>query len=567
MKSWFTDTVVNAKYPLFTRANAGEVAPAPLTPLGWTLLWQRGCTPGTVDAYFESGVFDPSESDGLDTIYGCFGGYLMLNLSILRRRAARAPGTSVTAMEQLLLGQHTGVPPYQPDPADDAPERQAEIGARLQRLLAVTELPQLDEDARLVRRIRSARGDLTEFTDHELVSRARDLASVVRQIYPRHVLMSTGAGAGDGMLRRACAAVGRADLAVGFISGIGGVDSVGPVRDLWEMSRRTRHAPIIDRTFESGGPAAVLDLLNRESGSDLDGFRGSWERYIAEYGYRGAAEWDPGADSWQTRPELLLALLNGLRRIDDDRAPDLSAESADHSALRAEFLAAEPDSETTELLDNGLRVSALYLAGRERSKTNLMIVVNEMRSAISELGRRHLADGAAVAMLRDDELDDFIAAPGSFDDEIRERSMRFGELRDLEPPYIVDTAPPPLSNWPVRAVTDTHPRAQRGDVLTGLAGSPGTVAGRARILRDSDDVDLLQSGDVLITPTTDPAWTPAFLIAAAVVVETGSVLSHAVIVSRELGTPSVISLAAATTRIRDGDRILVDGAHGTVTIL
>ncbi|MFE9322573.1 PEP-utilizing enzyme [Nocardia sp. NPDC052278] len=520
-----------------------------------------------MDAYIDTGAFGLDESDGLDTIYGCFGGYLMLNLSILRKRAARTPGTSPETMERLLLGQHSDVPPYRVDPADEAPERHASIRAQMDSLLRVTKLPQLDEDAALVRRIRATRGDLTALSDRALVDRARDIAKTVRQIYPRHVLMSTGAGAGDGMLRRACAAVDREALVVGFVSGIGGVDSVAPVHGLWELSRIARRSPRVIDAFESGGTTAVTTLMSDEADNGFDGFRAGLQNYLAEYGYRGPAEWDPGADSWQTRPELVLWVLNGMRRAPDDRKPSDPGYVTEHDQLRAEFLASQPDSATIGLLDTGLRVSALYLAGRERSKTNLMILVNEMRLALRELGRRHLDDGADIAMLHNKELDDFVADPASFETVINERTKNFEKLRQLEPPFVIDTAPPPLSQWPLRTNADTIVRAQPGETICGLAGSPGTVIGRARILHDSGEVDRVLPGDVLITPTTDPAWTPALLVAAAIVVETGSVLSHAVIVSRELGTPCVVSLADATARVRDGDRILVDGGRGTVTVL
>ncbi|MEM1334198.1 MAG: PEP-utilizing enzyme, partial [Actinomycetota bacterium] len=74
-------------------------------------------------------------------------------------------------------------------------------------------------------------------------------------------------------------------------------------------------------------------------------------------------------------------------------------------------------------------------------------------------------------------------------------------------------------------------------------------------------------GDVLVAPITDPSWTPLFLAAAAVVVDVGATMSHAVIVSRELGIPCVVSAVGATTTIPDGAEIEVDGAAGTVTVL
>jgi pyruvate,water dikinase len=77
----------------------------------------------------------------------------------------------------------------------------------------------------------------------------------------------------------------------------------------------------------------------------------------------------------------------------------------------------------------------------------------------------------------------------------------------------------------------------------------------------------LEPGDILVAPNTDPSWTPLFVTAAGVVVNVGAMNSHAVIVSRELGVPCVVSVVDATKRIPNGAMIEVDGDAGTVTLL
>jgi pyruvate,water dikinase len=84
---------------------------------------------------------------------------------------------------------------------------------------------------------------------------------------------------------------------------------------------------------------------------------------------------------------------------------------------------------------------------------------------------------------------------------------------------------------------------------------------------DPADALDLEPGEVLVAPITDPAWTPLFLPSAAVVVDVGALMSHAVIVSRELGIPCVVSVEGATRRIPDGALVEVDGTAGTVTVL
>src|SRR4029079_1606654 len=170
-----------------------------------------------------------------------------------------------------------------------------------------------------------------------------------------------------------------------------------------------------------------------------------------------------------------------------------------------------------------------------------------------------------IYMLKESELDDYFADPAAFKAELLTREADFRALFDLIPPYIVDTKAPPLSEWERRSDAAAIPVAA-GDVLTGVAGSAGVATGTAKVLLRVDDPTELEPGDILIAPSTDPAWTPLFLAAGAVIVNVGSVATHAVIVSRELGMPCVPSIADATRRIPTGATITVNGHAGTVTI-
>lgn len=106
-----------------------------------------------------------------------------------------------------------------------------------------------------------------------------------------------------------------------------------------------------------------------------------------------------------------------------------------------------------------------------------------------------------------------------------------------------------------------------GDTLTGTPGFHGMITANARVLHGPSDFATIQPGEVLICRYTDPAWTPLFTIASGVVTETGGALSHAAIVAREYGIPAVLGVEHAMTRVQDGDRIVLDGTAGTVTIL
>ena len=92
-------------------------------------------------------------------------------------------------------------------------------------------------------------------------------------------------------------------------------------------------------------------------------------------------------------------------------------------------------------------------------------------------------------------------------------------------------------------------------------------SGPARAVLDPSDPRGLEPGDVLVAPYTDPAWTPLFLGACAVVVDIAAQMSHAAIIARELGIPAVLGVTAASSAIADGTMLRVDGDRGEVTIV
>ena len=106
-----------------------------------------------------------------------------------------------------------------------------------------------------------------------------------------------------------------------------------------------------------------------------------------------------------------------------------------------------------------------------------------------------------------------------------------------------------------------------GSALQGAGASPGVAEGVARVVADQDDFARIRSGDILVTTTTTPAWTPLFPSLAGLVTETGGILSHAAVVAREYGLPAVVGAAGATTAIPDGMPVRIDGTAGTIEIL
>jgi pyruvate,water dikinase len=99
--------------------------------------------------------------------------------------------------------------------------------------------------------------------------------------------------------------------------------------------------------------------------------------------------------------------------------------------------------------------------------------------------------------------------------------------------------------------------------LAGTPASAGTATGKVRVVLDPVGAHL-EPGEILVVPSTDPGWTPLFMTAGALVMEMGGVISHGAVVAREYGIPAVVGVPDATTRLRTGQIVTVDGAAGTV---
>ena len=541
---WITDWDFNARFPLLTRANAGEVLPDPASPLGWSFVWQAATLKGWRDASIHDfvSVTENELDEECPAVVGTHGGYMFINATATRIFGVRGPGLTPEAIDFLYFGDHPDTPPYVPEDWHENAEITEKLGAWMASVVMTTDLPELREDRELSVASRTNRPDLGSLSDSELVAYARLQQPLIRHLFRRHLAMTAGSSIGPGILGAVVTAMGDPGMAMRLVSGIGEVDSAAPSHALWALSRLDQNSP----EYATG-----------------------FTQFLLDFGSRGPNEWDIRSDTWETKPALAEALIDRMRATPDSDKPfarndDRIADREQLTAQLTEALAGDPATQGQFLA--GLTSAHAYLQGRERAKTNVIRPINEVRVAFRELGRRHGFDRSRVTMLLDTELDDFVNNPATFTETLAQREVDYLELFDLDPPFVLNGPVPPLSEWKRRSAS-TATLAAPGDVLTGVPGCPGVATGRARVILDPGDPFALEPGDVLIAPITDPAWTPLFVPACAVVVNVGAQVSHAVIVSRELGIPCVVSVTDATNRIPDGALITVDGTNGTVTVI
>jgi len=574
--SWFTDHTPSERWPHYTRANAGEVLPTPASPLGQTFGFDKGILVGFQEGSTKTGFYELDEyRNEPPEMCGFFGGYFYINLANVRMQAVRNPAITVEQLDMAFFGDHPDVPPYTPHPDDEKPHLQPLADAHMEFVLTSTEWPQLLTDKQQVADLRAGRPELTELSDQELVDRAMMILPVLVELGSRHLIASSSSGIAPGMLAAVAAAVEDPTIPMRLLAGLGNVDSAAPSYAIWDMSRAIRNSAALTEAFDAGVDGLVGRLAVSES-HDAKDFLTSFVEFLAAFGSRGPNEWELSAETWETDPTIALAAIERVRFQADGESPKQRAAllAAEREALVHEVRAKldQLGDETLSGMYEGALVGGNMMIFRERGKTNVIKAVHEARMTFRELGRRHktagtLGDAAHIFMLTADEIQGFADAPAEWTQVLADRSAGWKLLWELEPPFFIkDGQVPPLSEWQ-RKGESTAVQAQVGEVLAGVPGSPGVIEGIARIVNDPTDPGDLGPGDIMIAPLTDPAWTPLFMAADGVVVNVGGQISHAIIVSRELGLPCVVSATDATVKIPDGATIRVDGSSGEVTVL
>ncbi|MCA1843986.1 MAG: peptidase, partial [Actinobacteria bacterium] len=281
------------------------------------------------------------------------------------------------------------------------------------------------------------------------------------------------------------------------------------------------------------------------------------------WGYLGPDEGLVWTRSWREDPATVLRLAKATAERDDPGALERRAAVAVQRRKAAE-------AEILEGLPKVLRRAARAVfghAGRqvrnlELSKATFHMALDGCRAAARRGGRDLYRDG----VLSDPE-DVFFFTVAELAQRPPVRAAEIATYRKAERQrYAAMDLPLMFTGIPEPIVEASVEAPEDDDVICGIGAAHGQAEGRARVVSDPTTADL-DPGDILVCRITNPSWTPLFMLAEAVVIDIGSTASHGAIVARELGLPCVINTQVGTTRLRDGDRIAVDGTAGTVRVV
>jgi phosphohistidine swiveling domain-containing protein len=577
---WLVETDLSQEWDFYTRANVGEVFPDPVSPLSFFYFQNEnglgGSEKGFRNAYYRIGAMAPEELPDDECVFlGVTGGYAYLNASALRMLGHRAPGMTAKDIDDAFFGDAPGVPEFVVKPGFDRDDLTEAIGATFNWVLTTPELTAVAEHERLVNALRADRPDLSTMSDVELVDHAFHLADMhMETLFAEHIFVSFLATVPMGIITGVCNEVGQPTSTLKLLAGLGDVESAAPSMLMWDLGRMVVASTELTALFETGYHGLHERLRAAAGAPNVAAFLRAFDDFLYRYGARGPNEWETRSPTWETEPDLALAAIDRMRLSDKTAAPRLhnADRAAEREAIGVEItamLAGNPEVQAQ--FQAALRSATVFMPGRERTKTNNIKMIHEMRVALHEFGRRRVAAGTFhehtdFGLLTRPELLAEAAEPGQFVDVLRARDELLTEVAALQEPFLIHGGRPDMAAYPRRDAVVIVP-AEEGETLVGVPGCPGVVKGVARVVTDSHDPTSLEPGDILVAPITDPSWTPLFVPAGGVIVDVGAPLSHAIIVSRELGIPCVVSATDATKRIADGSLVEVNGDTGVVTVL
>ena len=341
---------------------------------------------------------------------------------------------------------------------------------------------------------------------------------------------------------------------------------------LWETARAIRNDAAALAHMQASPPAQLADeYLQRRLPPAA---QQAIETFMARYGMRGVGEIDMGEARWRDRPEPIMQTIQSYLQITDEAlAPDvLFARGAKAAEEAIEKLAAAARRQPGGWLkEKFVRFAArrirVLMGMREAPKFFIVRVFGSVRNEILASGREfseqglierpddlfflHVRELEALARKEQRDWKALIAA---------RRAVHEREARRRQIPRVL------VSDG--RAFYEGLSVGVDGDesIISGSPVSPGVVEGIVHVVFNPNETQLAP-GEILVCPGTDPAWTPLFMAAGGLVTEVGGMMTHGSVVAREYGIPAVGGVHQATQRLKNGQRIRLDGTAGKIIVL
>ena len=567
--SW--DSVSNPEVNSYTTGNSQESLPGITVPLTADLMreWTYICFQGAAE-YYRATDLIPDISPPNDNIFSFVGGRWVVNIAVVNAFSSLYQvGEGSDWLKQFLPGEEELKSGSEKDQERAQLTRERALNRwRESRYFTIREAAEAHASY-----LFSRRRDWSLLEDIELLEAIEATTLRLGEAYRTHYFNTVGGGELTTIVSEVLD-TNFPDHAEEWItvltSGLSNVESNRPTKAIWDVSREIVESPILKEAFKSLENSSLLKNLSIPSDPVWELFAKKFSELRDDLGFRGQGELDPYFSTWDENPEFIVSSLKSAVFLNEDRNPYIREVTQTNlrEELEAQIISELPESIREEFKENLVLAQRLN-RDREASKANGVRYSRTYRPPIRELGirlknKRLLKDDSDVWWLRLEELRELVKSEpfdSAIQGKVQSRKEEFGFLEKHDLPILFE--------WPVELVPLEFPDVIKESLtLQGMGVSKGTVTGKARIVKSALAVveTQLEPGEILVAPVTDAGWTPLFVSAGGVVVETGGMLSHAATVAREYGLPAVVNIEGATSIIPEGAMLSIDGATGKVDI-
>lgn len=370
------------------------------------------------------------------------------------------------------------------------------------------------------------------------------------------------------------------------------------VKGLWELKEFVKGSPILKQLFESGkSKDEILEECRKRAGKPRE-FLIRLNHYLDEFGWKAMYTHELMYPSWREDPTPAIEQIRTYLSMDYSYPKDIERCRKDQSEAVKEMwkraekekISSDDKEKLRKAMDGAVKMAPLT--------PNHHFYIDQgthqrMRRALLEIGKKLVAKNIVdkpddIFFLRYNELREIGTNPKAFDAKslVKERRNAREEAEKILPAPMIGTVTEwslhqepykwGLWGWSDEKFERVKKQIEDGmigkkkvtvEVIKGIAAAPGIAEGTARIVRSPKEFNSVEDGTIMFCDMTNPAWVPVFPKLRGLVTDSGGLLAHPAIVSREFGIPCIVGTMVGTKQIRDGQKVRINGNTGIIEIL
>jgi rifampicin phosphotransferase len=351
------------------------------------------------------------------------------------------------------------------------------------------------------------------------------------------------------------------ELYARLVSGLPNNKTIETNIALERLASEARQDPALMELLKTTPSGKVIAELEKDT--RYKPFLSSLEKFLNEYGHRSFTR-EIYFPRWANEPALVVDIIKSLAASRESHIEELEKQRFQDRRETEKEVSGKLGLLKRPIFNTVLYYAQIYLIFRENQRFYLDHQIYRQRRLFMEYGRRLMEKGL---LERQDDVfflskEEVFAQTGAdapdMKKAIKSRRREFERYRDMLPPKFL------RGNIDFDDAVDVDENAR---TITGTSASPGIATGTIRVVETIGALSAVEDGDILVTLNTDPGWTPVFSKIGALITETGGILSHGAVVSREYRIPAVTAVRNATHLLKNGQKVRVDGNEGIIYLL